>query len=110
MERPQRYCTNCGAQVSPGDAFCGSCGTRLSLGPGNAAPTRDSLQAVRERIGSYALPSFSRLPALGHDSLLGALLGHWPWGWAWRLLLLGPIAGLVVGGMVAARGAPQQGR
>ena len=34
-----------------------------------------------------------------------ALLGHWPWSWAWHLLLLGPIAGLLVGGMVAGRGA-----
>jgi hypothetical protein len=35
-----------------------------------------------------------------------ALLGDWPWGGAWRLLLLGPPLGLLVGGLVAARGAP----
>jgi hypothetical protein len=72
--QPLRYCTICGAQVSPGDAFCGSCGARLSSGAENTAPTQDILQAARERIGGYTLPSFLRLPAPGHDSLLGALL------------------------------------
>jgi hypothetical protein len=38
VERPRWYCTNCGAQVSPGDAFCGSCGAPLSPGPENASP------------------------------------------------------------------------
>jgi hypothetical protein len=74
MEGQQRYCTNCRAQVSPGDAFCGSCGTRLSPGSENAPATQDVPQAARERTGGYALPSFSRLPAPGRDSLLGALL------------------------------------
>src|SRR5687768_8137465 len=71
MERPQRYCTNCGAQVNPGGAFCGSCGTRLSQTTGDTARTRDVIQEVRERISGYALPSYSRFPALGKDSLLG---------------------------------------
>ena len=28
-ERPQRYCSNCGTQARPGDAFCVSCGHHL---------------------------------------------------------------------------------
>ena len=49
-------------------------------------------------------------PALADTPLQVSLLGNWPGGNAWRLLLLGPIIGLVVGGMLAARGAPQNER
>jgi len=38
----QRYCTNCGSQISPRDAFCGSCGARLSSSPvADDSRTRD---------------------------------------------------------------------
>ncbi len=30
--RPQRYCTDCGAQIRPGNAFCVACGARLGEG------------------------------------------------------------------------------
>lgn len=36
--RPQRYCTNCGAQIRPGNAFCVSCGTALTPGTGQTGP------------------------------------------------------------------------
>src|SRR5215204_5621165 len=48
--------------------------------------------------------------ALADAPLQVSLLGNWPGGNAWRLLLLGPVIGLVVGGMLAARGAPQNER
>src|SRR5215218_670345 len=48
--------------------------------------------------------------ALADAPLPVSLLGNWPGGNAWRLLLLGPVLGLVVGGMLAARGAPQNER
>jgi hypothetical protein len=43
-DQPQRYCTNCGAQVRPGTAFCVSCGASLTpgaqeVGPTNPGPT-----------------------------------------------------------------------
>ncbi len=50
-------------------------------------------------------------PALADAPLRASLLGtSWPFGFAWRLLLLGPATGLVLGGMVAARGAPRPER
>jgi hypothetical protein len=59
---------------------------------------------------------FQRAPDLGEIPLVGealadvplrvALLGAWPWGEAWRFLLLAPVVGLVVGGMISARGTP----
>src|SRR5215217_2610792 len=48
--------------------------------------------------------------ALSDAPLQVSLLGNWPGGNSWRLLLLGPVVGLVVGGMLAARGAPQNER
>src|SRR5215212_6616475 len=48
--------------------------------------------------------------ALADAPLQVSLLGTWPGGNSWRLLLLGPVLGLVVGGMLAARGAPQNER
>ena len=44
--------------------------------------------------------------ALADTPLQVSLIGTWPGGDIWRLLLLGPMLGLVAGGMLAARGAP----
>ena len=61
-------------------------------------------------VGFQNAPDLSGIPLVGQAfsdvPLRVALLGHWPWGGAWRLLLLGPIVALLVGGLVAARGAP----
>lgn len=48
--------------------------------------------------------------ALADAPLQVSLLGNWPGGNAWPLLLLGPVLGLVIGGMIAARGAPPNER
>jgi hypothetical protein len=60
-------------------------------------------------VGFQNAPDLSGIPLVGERlsavPLQGALLGDWPWGGAWRLLLPGPIVGLLVGGLVAARGA-----
>src|SRR5829696_2317680 len=48
--------------------------------------------------------------ALANAPLQISLLGNWSGGNAWRLLLLGPLLGLLAGGMFAARGAPQNER
>jgi len=37
MENQQRFCTTCGQALAPGTAFCGACGTRVSVPPA-AAP------------------------------------------------------------------------
>jgi hypothetical protein len=42
---------------------------------------------------------------LGNVPLSMSLLGDWPMSNAWRLLLVSPVAGLVVGGMIAGRNA-----
>lgn len=65
-------------------------------------------------VGFQRAPDLGEIPLVG-EALAGvplrvALLGNWPWGVAWRLLLLAPVVGLVVGGMVAARGAPAGSR
>lgn len=49
-------------------------------------------------------------PALADTPLKASLLGRWPFAFGWRLLLLGPVVGFVVGGMVAVRGAPRTQR
>ncbi len=49
-------------------------------------------------------------PALADAPLRVSLLGTWPWGATWRLLLLAPIGGLIVGGRLATRGAPRTDR
>jgi len=61
-------------------------------------------------VGFQNAPDLSGIPLVGEAlsavPLRVALLGDWPWGGAWRLLLVGPVVGLLVGGLVAARGAP----
>lgn len=65
-------------------------------------------------VGFQDTSSLSQLPfigpALADVPLRVSLLGTWPWGAAWRLLLLGPIVGLIVGGMLATRGSPRTDR
>lgn len=36
--RPQRYCTNCGADIRPGNAFCVACGPALTPGAEQTGP------------------------------------------------------------------------
>lgn len=67
-------------------------------------------------VGFQNVPDLSSVPLIGEAlkdvPLRVSLLGDWPFGGAGRLLLVAPIAGLVLGGMVAARGAatrPLQG-
>ena len=65
-------------------------------------------------VGFQNAPDLSGIPLVGEAladvPLRVALLGDWPWGAAWRLLLVGPVVGLVFGGLVAARGAPPGAR
>ena len=54
------------------------------------------------------------LPLVG-EALAGAplrvsLLGTWPYGFGWRLLLLAPVVGLIAGGALAAQGTPRAER
>lgn len=60
-------------------------------------------------IGFQNAPDLSSIPVVG-EALQGiplklGLLGEWPLGGEWRLLLAAPIAGLLLGGFVAGRGA-----
>lgn len=71
--QPRRYCTDCGAQASPDDAFCADCGTRLPSGSANEAPTREITQPVQGRAGGDVLPTL-RFTEAGRDALLGLLL------------------------------------
>ncbi len=71
-ERPRRYCTNCGAQASPDDAFCGNCGARVSFGSGDGQTTRE-MPRPQGRAGGHGTQSL-RFPGAGRDALLGLLL------------------------------------
>lgn len=61
-------------------------------------------------VGLQNAPDLGNIPLVGEAlkdvRLSGSLLGSWPFAGAWRLLLLAPVAGLVLGGAVAAHGAP----
>jgi hypothetical protein len=61
-------------------------------------------------VGLQNAPDLSGIPLIGQAlkdvKLSAALLGSWPFAGAWRLLLLAPVVGLVLGGAVAAHGAP----
>ncbi|MDP9484185.1 MAG: hypothetical protein M3Q49_00030 [Actinomycetota bacterium] len=65
-------------------------------------------------VGFQNAPDLSGIPLIGEAladvPLQVSLLGSWPWGDAWRLLLLAPVVGLVLGGRIAARGAPRADR
>jgi hypothetical protein len=65
-------------------------------------------------MGLQGAEDFANIPliggALADAPLQVSLLGNWPGGNAWLLLLLGPVLGFVVGGMLAARGAPPNER
>lgn len=72
-ERPRRYCTNCGTQASPGDAFCANCGARLPSGSEDEVATREISRPTQGREGGRALPAL-RFPGVGRDIMLGGLL------------------------------------
>src|SRR5215212_1917019 len=65
-------------------------------------------------MGLQGAQDLATIPLIGQAfadaPLQVSLFGTWPGGNAWRLLLLGPVIGLVAGGMLAARGAPQNER
>jgi hypothetical protein len=63
-------------------------------------------------VGVQNVPDLGNLPggALAEATLSAGLLSAWPFSGAWRLLLLAPVVGLVLGGAVAARGAPSPQR
>ena len=66
-------------------------------------------------LGLQGAPDLGSIPLVGPalsdvPLKVSLLLGPWPLGNAWRLLLLGPVVGLVVGGILAARGAASNER
>ncbi len=72
-ERPLRYCTNCGARMTPGDAFCGNCGARLSHESEGTSANRETPGPMHESAGSFALPGL-RSRYLRRGALTGVLL------------------------------------
>jgi hypothetical protein len=60
-------------------------------------------------VGLQHAPDLSALPLIGKAlkdvTLSPSLLGNWPFAGTWRLLILAPVVGLVLGGAVAAHGA-----
>jgi hypothetical protein len=65
-------------------------------------------------VGLQNVPDLGDVPLVGKAlkdvRLSASLLGSWPFSGAWRLLLLAPVAGLVLGGAIAAHGAPSSHR
>ena len=66
-------------------------------------------------LGLQGAPDLGSLPLVGPALAdvplrVSLLFGPWSLGNSWRLLLLGPAVGLVMGGILAARGAPSDQR
>jgi hypothetical protein len=65
-------------------------------------------------VGLQHAPDLSALPLVGKAledvKPSASLLGNWPFAGTWRLLMLAPVVGLVLGGAVAAHGAPPSHR
>lgn len=65
-------------------------------------------------VGVQNAPDLSGVPLVGEAlkdvKLSAGLLGNWPFAGKWRLLLLAPVVGLLLGGAVAAHGAPPSHR
>jgi hypothetical protein len=65
-------------------------------------------------VGLQNVPDLGDIPLVGKAlkdvKLSASLLGSWSFSGAWRLLLLAPVAGLMLGGAVAAHGAPASHR
>ena len=65
-------------------------------------------------VGVQNAPDLSGVPLVGEAlkdvKQSASLLGNWPFAGKWRLLLLAPVVGLLLGGAVAAHGAPPSHR
>jgi hypothetical protein len=107
-----------GSQASDGGAgeaisgVAGATGGAFALLPAGAGTLW--LLAHGLPVGLQNAPDLSGVPLVGEalkDAKLSAsLLGDWPFAGTWRLLLLAPVVGLVLGGAVAAHGAPPSHR
>ncbi len=69
-----RFCTNCGAEVSPGFSFCPNCGTKVQVEP---EPMSAPLNAVPEEVKSSeperpATPEVLLCPVCGYENILSA--------------------------------------
>ena len=45
------YCTNCGAEIAEGQAFCTSCGKAVEVSNETVAPTEAANEATNETVG-----------------------------------------------------------
>jgi hypothetical protein len=65
-------------------------------------------------VGIQNAPDLSGVPLIGKVlkdvPLSASLLGNWPFAGTWRLLMLAPVVGLLLGGVVSAHGAPPSHR
>jgi hypothetical protein len=93
-DQPQRFCTQCGAQVRSGTAFCSSCGAPLTTSTGSSEDIADDsppksagpgLGAAVQALPNRAREFWSQLDKRVKWGLLGVLL-------IGLLALLSPIA------------------
>ena len=65
-------------------------------------------------VGLQNAPDLSSVPLVGQAlkdvKLSASLLSNWPFAGTWRLLMIAPVVGLVLGGAIAAHGAPPSHR
>jgi len=110
--QPQGSQPNNGATGGSVGVVAGATGGAVALLPASVGTLW--LLAHGLPVGLQNAPDLSGLPLVGKAledvKFYASLFGNWPFAGTWRLLLLAPVVGLVLGGAVAAHGAPPSHR
>lgn len=103
-DRPRRYCTNCGAEVRPNNAFCSSCGAGLGETEGgrtSASPGPPTTAAWRPGVGGAPKQVTGRSALFAVGALLFLVA-------AWLLGIL-PTPGVLLTGLLVIAGTAAWG-
>ena len=110
--QPEGSQPNSGGLGDATGAVAGATGSAFALVPASVGTLW--LLAHGLPVGLQNAPDLSGVPLIGKAledvPLSASLLGDWPFAGTWRLLMLAPVAGLLLGGAFAAHGAPPSHR
>jgi hypothetical protein len=110
--QPDGSQANDGSAMNTISAVAGATGGGFALLPAGVGTLW--LLAHGLPVGVQNAPDLSGVPLVGEAlkdvKLSASLLANWPFAGKWRLLLLAPVVGLLLGGAVAAHGAPPSHR